>query len=419
MVKLANNTTISWFNYFYLFCIIIYAGSATEFTRSLGNPITIGNAFALLISFIFCYNNKITFKKEFVNTIFIYSIYAVLTFINNGMISPMWYSQIIIFLFLAYTICQGYNKTFFVLYETILYHLSIIAIILWLIYIISPDFVNTIVSIFQFDKVYDENIESKNMIVYTLLSGDRQTNEYISVLRNAGFAWEPGAFSCMVCLAIYCNILRTNFKIRNNRYLFIFIIALLTTFSTTGYVIFITMMIMWFILNKRYILGVLLIPLFLIIFNLPFVQEKMLTEYYNVSNVNIHEIDKWNTNSVALGRIASFIYDWEEFLRHPILGLGGYAEGTWLAMNGYKIVTISGIGKLLSMYGIVMASLFFILLIKSSKFIGNIFNSKLSWLLPFIMIGVMISYNLWLTPLFIAFWIHGIFGDRCLASNVR
>lgn len=410
MLRLSNNTTVTKFNYLYLLCVVIFAGNATVFTRSLGNPIAIGNAFVLLLSFIFCYKNKIAIKKNFIYTIIAYSIYAVLTFINNRLISLMWYNQIVTFLFIAYIICLGYKKQFFALYETIVYHLSIIAIIFWCVYLITPGVVETIVSIFQFDKNYSEGIDSKNMIVYTLLGADRQTNGYISLLRNAGFAWEPGAFSCMLCLAIYCNILRTNFRIKHNKQLIIFLFALVTTFSTTGYMIFLCMVFMWFILNKKYSVGIILVPLIIVIFQLKFVQEKMVDEFTNVDNVNIEQFSGEQT--VALGRFASLKYDFAEFLRHPILGLGGYSKGTWLAKMGYNIATISGIGKLLCMYGIIITIIFFVLLFKSAKIIGKKFDTNMSWLLPIVIIGTMISYNLWLSPIYLVFWIYCVFGNK-------
>ena len=274
---------------------------------------------------------------------------------------------------------------------------------------IAPGIIETIVTIFQFDGSYSEDIASKNMLIYTLLEGDRQVNEYISVLRNAGYAWEPGAFSCFLCLAIYCNILRTKFVFTKNKQLYVFLIALATTFSTTGYMIFLVMVLFTFILNKKYYVGIIMIPIMFIIFQLPFVQEKMVDEYMNVGNVNIDDFGGEVT--VSLGRIASFKLDWEEFLRHPILGLGGYTEGTWLAKSGYNIATISGIGKMLSMYGIIMTTLVITLLCYSSKKIGNLFNTNLSWLLPVVILGMMISYNLWLDPLYIAFWAYCVFGN--------
>ena len=57
------------------------------------------------------------------------------------------------------------------------------------------------------------------------------------VLRNCGMFWEPGAFQGYLNIAIAFALLLPKNKARNNS-LMILIVALLTTFSTTGYTVF-------------------------------------------------------------------------------------------------------------------------------------------------------------------------------------
>ena len=73
---------------------------------------------------------------------------------------------------------------------------------------------------------------------------------------------------------------------------------------------------------------------------MPFVKEKLFEEIENLQYADIELI------SGALGRLYSFQLNFEEFLRHPIIGLGGYTEGTWLAQHNYDVATISGIGNM-------------------------------------------------------------------------
>lgn len=51
--------------------------------------------------------------------------------------------------------------------------------------------------------------------------------------RNSGFMWEPGAFAGMLVFLITYHLANNNFSI--DKYIFVFLIALLTTFSTAGY----------------------------------------------------------------------------------------------------------------------------------------------------------------------------------------
>lgn len=402
MKCLTDNSRITRLNYLYLFCIIIYAGSATEFARSLGNIATVGNAFALLLTIIFIVKKQIIFNRRYLCSLVVFTVYAVATFIANKLINPLWLSQWYIWLTIAYVICQCYGKRLFVIYETIIYHLCIVALVFWGIYIIFPSLITSIVSILQFNNSYTDDVQSKNMIVYTLMEESRALNNFVKIPRNAGFAWEPGAFASFICLAIYCNIIRTNFKL-NDKKIVVFILALISTQSTTGFIILIAMIAFWLIFSKRTYYAAILLPVILFMFQLPFVHNKIMDEYNNVSYVDISQFSK----STALGRMASLQLDWNEFLLHPILGLGGYTDGTWLVRQGYdNIATISGIGKMLSMYGIIMTFLFVFLLIKSSIRIADLSNSSMKYLLLVPIIGIMFSYNLWLQPIYISFWLY-------------
>lgn len=408
MICIADKSRISVFNYLYLFCIIIYAGGATIFARSMSTPFTIGNAFALLLTFALIQVNNIKFNKNFGTVIAVFSLYALFTFIQNGRISSMWLIIWLINFLITYVVIANYGSKLFVIYETIIYHLCLFALFFWILYLVVPGFVEGIVSVFQFSSSYSSDIQSKNMIVYTIMDKERLLlNEFVSFPRNAGFAWEPGAFACFICLAIFCNIIRTNLKLKNNSYLFVLIATLLTTSSTTGYFILIVVFIMWIISTRKFLHMIYMIPIGTVLFFQPFVRDKFMEEYNNIEYVDVASYD--SDINVALGRMSSLQLDWEEFLRHPILGLGGYSEGTWLMQQGYdNIATISGVGKLLSRYGIILTITFILLLIKSARYINLHYQTRTGWLMIVVIIGMMISYNLWTHPVFMMFWMYGL-----------
>ena len=88
MLTLIDKTTkTSWFNYFFMFCIIaIYGGYATLFARELGDIRTLGNAFALFITIVFFIKNRIRFNQAFWISILVFLSYAAVTSLNNIMI---------------------------------------------------------------------------------------------------------------------------------------------------------------------------------------------------------------------------------------------------------------------------------------------------------------------------------------------
>lgn len=408
MIRLLDRTKISIFNYFYLFCILIYAGRSTLFACGLGDITTFSNFVGVTLTLIFVFKNKIYFKKEYFISIIIFSIYAIMTFINNYRISPMWLSQWYIWLTVGYVICQGFKERLFIVYETLLYQLCIISLFLWLLLLISPDaMINFMEKVRFSEPLHEKSNAAYNIIVYTVSSEIFRTNEYSLLTRNCGFAWEPGAFSVFICLAIFCNSLRCNFKIIKNRALIVFIVTLFTTQSTTGGMILIAMLLGWLIVRRKFLYSFILIPLLIYMYQLPFIQEKLMTEYELSVNTDLSDYNQ--TSSYQLGRIKSFLMYMKEFQSHPILGLGGYKSGRMLNQEGYdNIVLVSGIGALFAMYGIVMAGIFFVSLYKSCRYIAkNI--SKNGYLLPIAVVGMMISYSLWQAPIYISFWMFAFY----------
>lgn len=413
-IKLLDKSEISWFSYFYIFCMFIYAGSATAFARDLGDLRTIGNGFAIFITMVFWVLNKIRLSRPYYVSIAVFLLYAAITSINNKTVNPRWISEWIIWLTIAYGICQGLKGRMFVVVETVLYHLCIIALACWVVQIINEDLMTRIVKALEFSQPYEEecNVEA-NMILYTINSVDVYADdEFFLFLRNAGFAWEPGAFACFVCLGLFCNLIRTNFKLVN-RSLWVFLLALLSTQSTTGFLIFLVMVVLWLVLNKKYVILLILLPIGITIFELPFVKEKLFEEIENLKYDDARNI------SGAVGRIYSLQLNYEEFLRHPIIGLGGNTEGTWLAQHNYDVATISGIGHMLVYFGAVMTLLFLILLVRSCNYIKEVMRSQNAFILLVTILGMMVSYGLWKQPIYIAFWMFCVYGSDYMVNNAE
>lgn len=413
MISLLDKTKISSYNFIFPFTIILYGGAATQFARSLGNLSSIGNTIALLLLFIFFYKNKIKINNTFLFYISGFTLYAILTFIQNNRISLMWLTQIYIFMTIAYSICYVLKSKFFVVYETILYKLCCLSLIIWGLYLLFPTPILELGNLIQFDKTFTDESESCNIIFYNFLFG--RENDFEIITRNCGFAWEPGAFSSYIIFAIFCNILRTDFKIKDNKPLLIFFTSLITTQSTTGFGILVIILLFFIFYKKKFGYLTILLPLILVIINLPFVTDKLLEEYNNIQNVNINLFD--STSHHSLGRMYSLVLDYEEFLRHPLLGLGGYEDGRWLYQQGYTISTISGIGTLLYKYGIINTILFIVVLLQTCKLITKQFNRKTGYLLFPILIGIMISYEIWLQPIIICFWMYSIFTKENKQNN--
>ena len=406
MIKLIDKSKVPFYDYFYLLCIIIYAGQASALVRQLGDIRTIGNAIGLILTFIFAIKKHVKFDVSLFGVIGIFSVYCILvTLVTNSFYYLLWeYSRWVIYFFIAYVICKGYGREFFVIAETIIYHLCIIGLICWVLLLLIPHQFTSFISSISLQWYNDnERFLSYNALFYTIsiFTVEEGLGQFDLIARNAGFAWEPGGFACFICFGLFFNMLRTNFQLRDNLAFFVFLLALLSTQSTTGYVSFGVMFLIWLIINKKFFWAILVVPILLLMLRLPFLGDKLSVRTEGFSNLSM--------DSIAYGdsfdRLLSFKLFWLEFLRHPVLGYG--FSQSWI--DQHEIATFSGIGQLLAQYGAIMTIVFISLLIKTAKKLNVFFKSNCGILLLIAMIGMMISYRIWSQPFFIAIWLSCLF----------
>lgn len=410
-MRLLDNTKVDFFNVFFVFVVVIYAASASLFVRKYGDIRTIGSWVYTIFLIAFILRNKLNLERKLIWALFIFFIYALLTTINNGVINAIWINKWILTLLSAYAICKVFGSRFFVIYESILYYLTIIALICWFFHLLLPDIFIPFAHAVSFSSSLIENtdLDTTNIIFYTINDEYHLSINTRLFLRNAGFAWEPGAFAVFLCFAIFCNGIRTGYRIKKNKSLLVFIVALVTTQSTTGFITLILMLFVWLIFKKKFALALIIIPLTLWVNSLPFMGEKIDDQQDYASDFSVLNIDpRYHYN---VNRFVAFILYFEEFLRHPVLGLGGYDDGTWLRRNGYDNISLaSGIGQMLAMYGAIMTLLYFLLVYQTIKRLRREVSTN-GILLIFPLVGMLVSYLIWLLPLFITFAFWGLFSD--------
>lgn len=411
-MKLLTGSKILLLDYFFVFCLVIYGGNATMFTRGYGNILHIGAYLPILYAIIIGIRHKMTISTNFVVSIVVFVIYYVLASITNNYFSMGFISYWIITLFISYVVCKCYGVRYLELFETIIFHLSVIAIIMWLLYMAMPDGLMNICRKIQFSKSFESSVDVVNIIVYTLLDFDQSGDEYYMFYRNSGFAFEPGAYACFLCFAIACNIIRNKgLKIKGNYPLLVFLLALFSTESTTGGISLIIILVLWVIANLRtsrtYLYLLLLVPIVIWILNQGFVGDKLINEF-DASQ----ELSYTSANDSGASRMMSFRLYLEEFKARPLFGLAG-DPNTILESRGYQYSLHSGIGKLLAGYGIIMTILFSLLCALSNKLLNSI-QGKNGIVLLGALIGSMVSYSMWEYPVFFAFIMLGFF---CFPKN--
>ncbi|MEG1861803.1 MAG: hypothetical protein RRY07_10480 [Bacteroidaceae bacterium] len=144
----------------------------------------------------------------------------------------------------------------------------------------------------------------------------------VSFVRNYGITWEPGAFSLLLCISIFCLIVC--YERLNKRKLTICIAALITTFSTMGYIV---LVIILFItrfksVDTKHSRTGFFISI-LIVFGLFFFftddnNEMLSIVFGKLSGFSFGDDNPETTQA----RVNAIIFPWFAFLSNPILGIG-------------------------------------------------------------------------------------------------
>lgn len=241
----------------------------------------------------------------------------------------------------------------------IVYLIAAISIPMYFVAMFQPAFFNQFLANGTNGRVY------YNFVVF---------NHIVGVNRNCGMFWEPGAYSSFLCLAILIWIAHYDADYKNDyKKIIILLIALFSTFSTTGYLCFALIILIYLSVKKRNKMEkILVITLIIgvIIFVLPSYYPRFIGSdsevFGKIYNFNQYRNDYLNGtfNSSVSIRLFSITMPFDIFLKNPILGVGHdnlvemtsrFTRGSitctfinWFAIYGilYGIIMILGYMKL-------------------------------------------------------------------------
>jgi len=111
-------------------------------------------------------------------------------------------------------------------------------------------------------------------------------------------------------------------------------------------------------------------------------------------------------------RFMSFLITFQDFLNNPVLGIAAHRDESWVYQLGSSISPISGIGFLLSQFGIVGTLFFLVVSIKSSFYFSRYFRYRGRLLLFLVIFAISISYTVLLISLIMIFWMFSLFEDE-------
>jgi hypothetical protein len=255
------------------------------------------------------------------------------------------------------------------------------------------------------------DLQNFHIIIYNFHGYDyaSQSNAALAQIRNCGPFWEPGVFSGFLIIAL-AFLFFSEGTVRNKRG-YIFIIALITTFSTTGYLALIISVALY---NKEYIkkYKIILVPLlvassYYAFFNIAFLSNKISDQSKQLDQ------DK--------SRFGSALRDLAFFIQNPLWGEGRNADSAYgRAISGDDVETNNGITSALAGLGAVYFIIFSGMVIYSFKRLGNNINEKnVSWVLYLVFLIISFSEVYFVIPFFMSLSFLYVIADTKYQIGVK
>jgi hypothetical protein len=262
-------------------------------------------------------------------------------------------------IFLVYYI----KLDFLSIYINILYFFSLISFVFFALYYADNNIITTIIhwvpdTFVKTASTYGSETKQIDPIIYNF------DPNFLELGRNNGPFWEPTVFATMLVIAQIFNLLLN--KVLFNKKGIIFTIAILTTFSTTGFIAYFLLLFFYFLLSDkiRFFTKAIVATGFLILSvslftNLPFLSEKIDNEIEKTD----YEIDQYGGDS----RLASAVLDIREVSEkgvYMLFGKGLVADSR-IGGTDKEVLRNCGDTAILIEWGIIFTAIFIWLLFYS------------------------------------------------------
>lgn len=436
MIKIYDNFYYPIFEYLYMFVMVIYMAQMTPDTARMVGGLSSSPILPLLIpivlTIILLIRNPISFNNlklwALAGIMGLWSVAICFKFNAFGTDNLSYYLFLQYAIFIAYIHIRVFGKDLFPIYEHIMVVFSVISLCLWSIAIVLPP-----VASFFFHLFPDTGKGNNVLFLFQWLDSSK-VYEYSYSLRNSGCSWEPGRFAIMLIPAILINLSREGVKFHKNKRILILLAALASTMSTTGYsIVMLIYALYWireFTIKKALIFLFIALPLSFLIFSLDFMGKKI-QDRANFEGLTRERLNDINYNAQkhgdeylgSLDRFESAYLEWINFQEEPLLGYGRNSDHSWFQQNVSKNLALTGgIVKIPSQYGVFVGILLYILLFYSSIKISRTSRFQQRYAFAIALLASSISYNIFTTPIFTAFWFYGLFcyeGDEIIADEIE
>lgn len=408
---------LSW-DFLIFFFYVLWLGHGSDIVGSYDPRVNLTGMALLLFSVTYLvHKNALTNFKEFYVVCTIVILWSILHFFVDTEFSYLWTIILFLKLLVGYIIVRSYGKMIILYFEKSIVILSAISLLCWgLSVIFGPQLLASIAPFAS-----NSGNADSSFLVYTIFAGERgHVYGMGDMIRNSGFAWEPGLFASILVFAIFFNILKNDNRfLWKNRSLQILILTLITTFSTTGYVSFLIIMALHLVSGsvmtvwKKILTSGLLILIVFYVNTLPFMSEKIYNDSQSSAIIDGTFDETWaakNNMKITAGRFEGISLDLMNVHDKPILGYGFCLKDSYVYKNiSYYVLTSNGLVKPIAIYGIPLFFLFLMAFISSSKKWTRLYHYRNPLMMILIFIAPSISYSFIEDPIYLAIMLYSLF----------
>lgn len=315
---------------------------------------------------------------------------------------------------IAYMIVKMVGPCFFDKLFNYLIMLIIVSSPFYLVELIMPDLMSSLAPLLNFiTKPMQTDLGGFYIFIYM----HNPRGVYDSIIRNSGFMWEPGAYSCVLIFMLVYRLHKLEYRLDLKTWAVI--IALLTTFSTSGFIAFLFVIIISLLRNKKIkkmfapVIPVIIVLLIIFGYNFyttnEFMSKKI--ETYLDTQDDIKEVDDGTGSGetfVKVNRIGIAVISTDNAIHRP-WGEGAfkssYIEDVYMGAVGNN-----SLAEILRQWGwLGLFALYYAL------YMFRIDGRKMGWLLPLAMTPVLFS-----NPFAFRFLIYAIvFSVICIPNSVN
>jgi hypothetical protein len=371
-------------NYFLIYLLVAYSG----ITFFFGDRYLLAGFLIVATIFII---KKIKIDKFVLIFVGIFILLFFLQSIDTKIIPYTTQIGWIIRILTGYFIIKIIGKDFIKFYVNLIIIFSLLSFVFYIPSVISPSFeqllVNKVAPKFDYhDRSQEIYSAAPHFIIYTINS-DRHNH---ITARNSGPFWEGGAFTGFLMVALIFNFILSKSLFRDIKSI-ILTIALLTTFSTTGYLAFgILILFFVFIYTKHLLTKFVWIISAVILFYISYTQIDFLGKKID-EDIDISFGSK--TANLERTRFVSAMLDIKELGKNPILGAGVVPRDYSFALMKKYNHRNNGVTLIAKKFGILIFILYFFSMYRSFLTVCFMNNIKASFAIFIMIIMFIIGFS--------------------------